>query len=131
MNDIINSVKEFNKAFKLPLRDKPQLIEKDEYKLQYELLKEEVCEYLQACKDNDIIGVADSLGDILYILIGSCIRHGLHDKIHAIFDEIHRSNMTKLVNGKPIYNESGKVLKSKNYEVPNLYPIIFPEKNID
>lgn len=128
MNDIINSVKEFNKAFKLPLRDKPQLIDKDEYKLQYELLKEEVCEYLQACKDNDIIGVADALGDILYILIGACIRHGLHDKIHDVFDEIHRSNMTKLVNGKPIYNEAGKVLKSKNYEVPNLYPILFPDK---
>jgi pentatricopeptide repeat protein len=128
MNDIIKNVLSFNKSFELPIRTKPQLISQDEYKLQYNLLKEEVDEYLQACNDDDIIGVSDALGDILYILIGVCIRHGLHDKIHDIFDEIHRSNMTKLVNGKPVYNESGKVMKSKNYEVPNLYPIIFPDK---
>ena len=128
MNDIIKNVLSFNKSFELPIRTKPQLISQDEYKLQYNLLKEEVDEYLQSCNDDDIIGVSDALGDILYILIGVCIRHGLHDKIHDIFDEIHRSNMTKLVNGKPVYNESGKVMKSKNYEVPNLYPIIFPDK---
>lgn len=128
MDDIIKSVLSFNSSFELPIRETPQLIGKDEYKLQYNLLKEEVDEYMQACVDSDIIGVADALGDILYILIGVCIRHGLHDKIHDVFDEIHRSNMTKLVNGKPIYNEAGKVMKSKNYEVPNLYPILFPNK---
>ena len=77
------------------------------------LIKEENEEYLEACKNNDIIEIADALGDQLYILFGTILKHGLEHKIEEVYDEIHRSNMSKLdENGRPIYREDGKVLKS-------------------
>ena len=69
--------------------------------------------------------MADALGDMLYILCGTILEHGMQYKIEAVFNEIQRSNMSKLdANGKPIYREDGKVMKGPNYFKPNIYEII-------
>lgn len=89
--------------------------------LRFELMKEENEEYLEAVQNNDIVEIADALGDMLYILCGTILEHGLQHKIEAVFDEIHRSNMSKLdENGKPIFREDGKVLKSNLYFRPDI-----------
>lgn len=124
MKKQIEQVKEFHKAF--------NLTESQNYKLnqrvcllRYSLAIEELQEYLIGCGEKDEVEIADALGDQLYILLGTIISHGLEDKIEAIFDEIHRSNMTKLdANGKPIYREDGKVKKSDLFEEPNLEKIL-------
>ena len=83
-------------------------------------MSEENEEYLDASNNNDIIEVADALGDMLYILCGTIIEHGMQDIIEPIFDEIQKSNMSKLgKDGNPIYREDGKVLKGPNYFKPN------------
>ena len=93
--------------------------------LRYNLMKEENEEYLEAVQNNDIIEIADALGDMLYILCGTILEHGLQHKIEEVFDEIQRSNMSKLgEDGKPIYREDGKVMKGPNYFKPNFSDIL-------
>lgn len=93
--------------------------------LRFELMKEENEEYLEAVQNNDIVEIADALGDMLYILCGTILEHGLQHKIEAVFDEIQRSNMSKLgEDGKPIYREDGKVMKGPNYFKPNFEAIL-------
>jgi len=88
-------------------------------------MKEENEEYLEAAKSNDLVEIADALGDQLYILCGTILRHGLQHKIEEVFTEIQRSNMSKLdADGKPIYREDGKVLKSELYFRPNIQKIL-------
>ena len=126
MKKNIDAVKAFHTAFKIGYREIPKAdlgINKNE--LRFNLMKEENEEYLEAAKDGDLIEVGDALGDMLYILCGTIIAHGFQDKMEAIFDEIQRSNMSKLdENGKPIYREDGKVMKGPNYFKPNLKKII-------
>lgn len=94
-------------------------------KLRYELMKEENEEYLEAVQNNDLTEIADALGDMLYVLCGTILEHGLQHKIEAIFDEIQKSNMSKLdENGKPIFREDGKVIKGSNYFKPNIEAIL-------
>ncbi|NBU91003.1 MAG: hypothetical protein EBS12_06120 [Flavobacteriia bacterium] len=98
---------------------------KKDIELRYNLMNEENSEYLEAAKNGDIVEVADALGDQLYILCGTILKHGLQHKIVEVFTEIQRSNMSKLdVNGKPIYREDGKVLKSSLYFRPNIKAIL-------
>ena len=93
--------------------------------LRFNLMKEENEEYLEAAKNRDIVEIADALGDQLYILCGTILRHGLQYKIEEVFNEIQRSNMSKLdSDGKPIYREDGKVLKSNLYFKPNIKIIL-------
>ncbi len=93
--------------------------------LRFELMKEENEEYLEAVQNNDIVEIADALGDMLYILCGTILEHGLQHKIESVFDEIQRSNMSKLgEDGKPIYREDGKVMKGPNYFKPNFEEIL-------
>jgi predicted HAD superfamily Cof-like phosphohydrolase len=93
--------------------------------LRFELMKEENEEYLEAVQNNDLVEIADALGDMLYILCGTILEHGLQHKIEAVFDEIQRSNMSKLgEDGKPIYREDGKVMKGPNYFKPNFEAIL-------
>ncbi len=126
MEKQIEAVKNFHKTYNLTIRHVPDVsFPTKESILRYELFKEENEEYLDAVKNKDLIGVADALGDMLYILFGTILDHGLQDKIEDIFDEIHRSNMSKLdKNGQPIYREDGKVLKGPNYSPPNLESIL-------
>jgi len=125
MKNKINSVGEFHEVFKIGNADKMTLVDEANYTLRYNLLKEENEEYLDACKKGDLVEIADALGDLLYITYGTILKHGLQHKIEEVFDEIHRSNMSKLdENGKPIFREDGKVLKSNKYFRPDIKRIL-------
>jgi predicted HAD superfamily Cof-like phosphohydrolase len=126
MQKQIKSVHEFHSAFGLGINTNPTGdLGENKNLLRYNLMKEENEEYLEAVTNNDIVEIADALGDMLYILCGTIIEHGLQDKMEAVFDEIQRSNMSKLGDdGKPIYREDGKVLKGPNYFKPNFEEIL-------
>ena len=126
MKDKILAVKEFHKAFKLDYLDKPKAdLGMDKNKLRFNLMKEENEEYFEAANNNDIVEVADALGDMLYILCGTIIEHGMEHKIDEIFREIQNSNMSKLgADGSPIYREDGKVFKGPNYFKPDIEGIL-------
>lgn len=114
-------VHEFHKAFGLTINEHPVAALSEEIiRLRFELMKEENEEYLEAARNGDLIEIADALGDMLYILCGTIISHGMQHKIEEVFDQIQRSNMSKLgPDGKPIYREDGKVLKGPNYFKPD------------
>ena len=126
MQKQIQSVHEFHSAFGLGINTNPTGdLGENKNLLRFNLMKEENEEYLEAVQNNDIVEIADALGDMLYILCGTIIEHGLQHKIEAVFDEIQRSNMSKLgEDGKPIYREDGKVLKGPNYFKPNFEEIL-------
>ena len=93
--------------------------------LRFDLMDEENKEYFEAAERGDLVEVADALGDMLYILCGTILEHGLQHKIEEVFNEIQRSNMSKLDdNGEPIYREDGKVLKGPNYFKPDIESIL-------
>ena len=113
------SVKKFMETFGQEVKTKPEFPSDKIVKLRYDLIKEELDEFAQAIKDRDITEVADSLTDILYVTYGAGIAFGID--LDKCFDEVQRSNMSKLgEDGKPIYNENGKVMKGPNYFKPNL-----------
>lgn len=121
----IMHVHHFHETFGIGNANTPTLIEERDYTLRYNLIKEENEEYLEACRNGDLVEIADALGDQLYILFGTILKHGLQHKIEEVFDEIQRSNMSKLdENGQPIYREDGKILKSNLYFKPNIKDII-------
>lgn len=122
----IKYVEIFHDTFKIGNRYTPTAeVGENEYMLRYNLIKEENEEYLEACKNGDLVEIADALGDQLYILFGTILRHGLQHKIEEVFDEIQRSNMSKLdENGQPIFREDGKILKSNLYFKPNIGAIL-------
>jgi|SRR5690606_21004277 len=126
MKNKLEAVKEFHTAFKIGHLESPKAdLGKEKNKLRFNLMKEENEEYLEAANSNDLVEVADALGDMLYILCGTIIEHGLQYKIEEVFDEIQRSNMSKLgENGDPIYREDGKVLKGPNYFKPDINGIL-------
>lgn len=116
-------VKRFHQAFNLPVKDTAGFPDEDERNLRIKLLAEEFKEYRDAEEDDDFVEVCDALGDMLYIIYGTCLSYGI--PIDNIFDEIHRSNMTKLdENGKAIYREDGKVVKSHLFTPPNIKAIL-------
>ncbi len=126
MKNKIAAVSKFHEAFNLGMKHSPTAnlgIKKN--LLRYELMREENEEYLEAANNDDLVEVADALGDMLYILCGTIIEHGMQHKIEEVFNEIQRSNMSKLgEDGKPIYREDGKVLKGPNYFKPNIKEIL-------
>ena len=125
----IDSVKKFHDAFSIDVASQPTTnLSLDKIQLRYDLMQEENDEYLIAAKNNDLIEVADALGDMLYILCGTILTHGLQNKIEEVFDAIQKSNMSKLgEDGKPIYRKDGKVLKGPDYFKPNIKDIFKTE----
>ncbi|SKB26706.1 nucleoside triphosphate pyrophosphohydrolase family protein [Maribacter arcticus] len=126
MKNKIKAVKEFHNSFGLGVSEN-MIADLGEAKnnLRFNLMDEENKEYLEAAQNNDLVEVADALGDMLYILCGTILEHGMQYKIEEVFNEIQRSNMSKLgVDGKPIYREDGKVLKGPNYFKPNIETIL-------
>ena len=120
MQKQLRAVEQFHHIYGLNVSSQPNP-NQEVSQLRFNLMKEENEEYLQAAQDGNIIEIADALGDMLYILCGTILEHGLQHKIEAVFDEIQRSNMSKLDdNGKPIYRADGKVMKGPNYFKPNL-----------
>jgi len=126
MKDKIEAVKAFHTAFKLGYRESQKAdLGKDKNTLRFNLMKEENEEYLEAAQNDDLVEVADALGDMLYILCGTIIEHGMQHKIEEVFNEIQRSNMSKLgEDGEPIYRADGKVLKGPNYFKPQIKDIL-------
>ena len=126
MQKQLEAVKEFHTIFKIGYSQVPKAsLGESKNLLRFNLMKEENEEYLQAVQDNNLTEIADALGDMMYILCGTIIEHGLQDKIEAVFEEIQRSNMSKLdENGRPIYREDGKVIKGSNYSKPNFEKIL-------
>jgi predicted HAD superfamily Cof-like phosphohydrolase len=127
MEKQIYQVLEFYTAFNQPIANSPKHISLERSFMRHRLLDEEVVELFEAAVKKDIVEVADAITDCLYILIGTAIEYGIADRLSECFDEVHRSNMSKLDdNGSPIYREDGKVIKSNNYKSPNLNDIIWP-----
>ncbi len=126
LKDTIGAVEEFHNAFGITNNyELTSVLSESDVLLRYKLMREENEEYLEAAQNGDIVEIADALGDMLYILCGTILKHGLQDKIAAVFQEIQRSNMSKLdANGKPIYREDGKVLKSELYFKPDIKTIL-------
>lgn len=123
---IIGKVQEFHNVFGLGSSEQPLAhIGAGQIALRHRLMAEENDEYLEAATNNDLALVADALGDKLYILCGTIIAHGLQHKIVEVFEEIHRSNMSKLdADGRPVRREDGKVLKSDLYFPPDIAAVL-------
>jgi predicted HAD superfamily Cof-like phosphohydrolase len=118
------AVAEFHKAFNLPVRQLPTTdIENDLAKLRIALLEEEVGEFVTAAEKGDLIGLADALADITYVVYGTALTYGVD--LDSVLREVHRSNMSKLAaNGKPLIREDGKVLKSEQYFPPDIASVL-------
>lgn len=126
LQETIEAVAQFHDAFGIANNHVPTVaLTPAEIQLRHDLMKEENEEYLEAAQKGDLVEVADALGDQLYILCGTILKHGLQHKIAEVFAEIQRSNMSKLdAAGKPIYREDGKVLKSELYFRPDIRTIL-------
>ena len=126
MKNKIKAVQDFHEAFGLGVKHEPVArLSEQKLKLRFDLMDEENREYLEAAVKNDLVEVADALGDMLYILCGTILEHGMQHKIEEVFNEIQRSNMSKLgADGNPIYREDGKVMKGPNYFKPNIESIL-------
>ena len=116
-------VKNFMETFGQEVKLRPSLSSNKINTLRYNLIKEELDEFKQALDNNDLLEVADALTDILYVTYGAGHAFGIN--LDACFEEVQNSNMSKLgSDGKPIYNDQGKVMKGPNYFKPNLYKFI-------
>ncbi len=126
MESKIRAVELFHNSFGLGVSKEPTAdLGAAKNQLRFNLMDEENKEYLEAANEGDLIEVADALGDMLYILCGTILEHGMQYKIEEVFEEIQRSNMSKLgADGKPIYREDGKVLKGPNYFKPDIQTIM-------
>ena len=114
-----NKVGNFMKTFGQEVKIKPSFSTDKINKLRIDLIKEELDELQEAMKNNDLLEVADALTDILYVTYGA--GHAFGIDLDKCFDEVQNSNMSKLgENGKPIYNEAGKVMKGPKYFKPDL-----------
>ena len=114
----------FMKTFGQEVKDKPSFSTDKINKLRIDLIKEELGEFTEAMKNKDLLEVADALTDILYVTYGA--GHAFGVDLDKCFDEVQNSNMSKLdESGKPIYNDSGKVMKGPNYFKPDLSKFIF------
>ena len=118
-----NKVKAFMNTYGQDVKEKAEFPENKIVQLRIDLIEEELNELKEAIKNNDIVEVADALTDILYVTYGA--GHSFGVNLDECFDEVQRSNMSKLgEDGKPIYNDSGKVMKGPNYFAPNLKKIV-------
>ena len=130
MKKQLNSVEEFHNAFGQDNGKFPRNLSTEEFELRHALMQEENDEYLDACDENSLIQIADALGDQLYILCGTILRHGMQHIIEDVFDEIQSSNMSKLgEDGKPVLREDGKILKGPGYFRPDLSKFIKVDKD--
>ena len=117
------SVRKFMKTFGQEIREKAGFPNYKIASLRYELIKEELGELREALDSKDIKEVADALTDILYVTYGAGHAFGIN--LDKCFEEVQNSNMSKLdLNGKPIYNDKGKVMKGPNYFKPDLNKFI-------
>jgi len=122
MVDMFNSVKDFHVAFGQLVGENPEFPDKETRDLRKKLLTEEFKEYVIGEDNNDLENVAKELADIIYIVCGTAVSYGI--SLDKVFAEVHRSNMDKLVDGKVIYRDDGKVLKPDGWQPPNIKQFI-------
>lgn len=120
MKKELEFLKEFNEKFKIDVPEKPQLISEERFLFRNKILLEESSEYVVGATKGDLENIAKELTDILYVVYGTILEHGLEDKIDDIFEEVHKSNMSK------DYNEF-KMVKGEDYFKPNLKKIFNEE----
>jgi predicted HAD superfamily Cof-like phosphohydrolase len=119
-----NKVGTFMKTFGQEVKNKPSFSTDKINKLRLDLIKEELDELKEAMDNKDLLEVADALTDILYVTYGAGHAFGIN--LDKCFEEVQNSNMSKLnENGKPIYNDAGKVMKGPNYFKPNLSKFVY------
>lgn len=126
LKETIEAVEQFHTAFGIENNYTPTTgLTESEILLRHKLMGEENDEYLEAAQNGNLVEIADALGDQLYILCGTILKHGLQDKIVEVFQEIQRSNMSKLdADGNAIYREDGKIMKSELYFRPDIHAIL-------
>jgi predicted HAD superfamily Cof-like phosphohydrolase len=121
---IAEQVREFHRAFRLPLADRPTAaLESGQVELRQALIEEELAELRAAGSAGDLVGVADALADIVYVAYGTACVYGID--LDAVLDEVHASNMTKLgADGQPVRRADGKVLKGPDYRPPDIAAVL-------
>ncbi len=126
MIDQLNMLREFHHTFRAHVEDEPTTdLAAEVIALRVSLIQEELDEYRKAAEAGDLVEVADALSDLMYVVLGTYVAHGLHLHAEPLFEEVHRSNMSKLDEaGEPIFRDDGKVLKSDRFEQPNLESIL-------
>ena len=122
--DVAAAVAEFHTAFNLPMRQVPSTeIDNALARLRVALLEEEVGEFVAASEKGDLVGIADALADIVYVIYGTALTYGIN--LDTVLREVHRSNMSKLgSDGKPLIRDDGKVLKSEKYFPPDIESVL-------
>lgn len=122
--DLFSQVAEFQEATEQPVNANPTLLDYNYELLRYELMKEENKEYLNAVAYENIVETLDAVVDQFYILAGTINSHGLQDVFLEAFSRVHKNNMTKVVDGKVLRNESGKIIKPEGFEAVDLSDLI-------
>ena len=126
MRTELEMVREFHRVYRCFLQAQPTGgIPEREWLVRARLMQEELDEYREAAAAGDLVGIADALSDLLYVVLGTYLAHGLQDVAEDLFREVHSSNMSKLdSSGQPLYREDGKVLKSELFRAPDLRSIL-------
>ena len=119
---MFTDVKDFHQAFGQRIGEKPELPDRKERTLREKLLEEEFNEYMRAELNDDLVEIADALADIIYIACGTAVSYGI--PLDDVFAEVHRSNMAKLVDGKVIRREDGKVQKPEGWTAPDIRGVL-------
>ena len=125
MTNFYQAVKEFQRAVGQRVGVKPEFPDTNERNLRVNLLEEEYNEYNESENADDLVNLAKELADIIYIVCGTAVSYGI--PLDKVFDEVHQSNMSKLIDGKPLRREDGKILKGPNYRPPNIEKILMGE----
>jgi predicted HAD superfamily Cof-like phosphohydrolase len=126
LKDQLDDLVEFHRVFGAHIEDEPTADLPDEViALRVSLIQEELNEYREAAEARDLVAVADALSDLMYVVLGTYVSHGLQNVAEALFAEVHHSNMSKLdENGNVIYRADGKVLKSTGWSPPDLVTVL-------
>lgn len=123
MSNWYEDVKDFHKAFEQRVGEYPAIPEDvNERELRINLLEEEFNEYLKAEEDADLVEIADALADLIYIACGTAVSYGI--PLDKVFEEVHRSNMAKLIDGKVLRRADGKVQKPEGWTSPDIKSIL-------
>lgn len=127
MSNMFQDVKDFQTAVGQNVGTKPEFPNGKERKLRMDLMLEEVKEYMESEENEDLENLAKELADIIYIVCGTAVSYGI--PLDRVFEEVHRSNMAKLVDGKPIRREDGKILKPEGWMPPDIKSILYGVNN--
>jgi len=125
MQKQLKRLKEFHHAFKSFWQDTPQVVDEETRELRVTLMEEELHEVVMAMREEPLENIAKELADLLYVVYGTIGAYGLSDRMEQIFDEVHRSNMSKLgPDGQLLQREDGKVLKGPEYAPADVKSIV-------